>query len=367
MAWNEPNNPNRDPWSGPRRAGGPADLDEMLKRLRARFSGRRGGPFSSSGVAVALALLFLAWLASGFYVVDEKERAVVLRFGAVARTVDAGLHWRLPKPIESERAVDVTRVRSAPEKSDLLTADENLVSVELTVQYRVSSPENFLFQVVDPDKTLNQATKAVVRQVVGRSTMDMLIAEGRRSVAEQTRRLLQERLDAYQAGLTIIDVSLQAVRPPDAVQQSFTEAAKAAEEQKRLRDDAEAYADDRLPKASGAAARELAEAQSYRDRVVATAEGESQRFTALLAEYKKAPKVTRERLYLDAMSDVLGSTSKVLLDVDKSGPVIYLPLEQLLKNVQSAGDGEAPPSLNPGPQRGGNNAPDSRSRDRGAR
>lgn len=365
MAWNEPNNPNRDPWSGPRRAGGPADLDDMLKRLKARFSGRRG-PFSGGSLGIMFGLLAAFWLATGFYLVDEKERAVVLRFGAVSRTVDPGAHWRLPRPIENERAVNVTSVRSVTDKSDLLTADENLISVELTVQYRVSSPERFLFNVVDPDKTLSQATKAVVREVVGRGTMDALIAEGRRSVAEQTRRLLQERLDSYQAGLAIVEVSLQDVRPPDAVQHAFDDAAKAAEEQKRSRDDAEAYANDRLPKASGAAARELAEAQSYRDRVIATAEGESSRFTQLLTEYHKAPKVTRQRMYLDAMADVLGNTSKVLLDVDKSA-TIYLPLDQLIKNGQAVGNNDNLPSMSATPQRGGNNPSDSRSRERGGR
>jgi membrane protease subunit HflK len=365
MAWNEPNNPNRDPWSGPRRAGGPADLDEMLKRLKARFAGRRG-PFSGGSLGIIVSLAIAAWLLTGFYLVDEKERAVVLRFGAVSRTVEPGPHWRLPRPFEIEKAVDVTRVRTAPEKSDLLTADESIVSVELSVQYRVTSPEQFLFNVVDPDKTLSQATKAVVRQVVGRNTMDALIADGRRSVAEQTRRLLQERLDAYRAGLTVIEVSLQDVRPPDAVQHAFDDAAKAAEEQRRLRDDAEAYAQDRLPKASGAAARELAEASSYRDRVIATAEGESSRFTQLLGQYHKAPKVTRQRMYLDAMAEVFSSTSKVLLDVDKSGPTIYLPLEQLFKGAQNAGNGDDLPSLGASPQRGGANPSDSRSRERGA-
>jgi modulator of FtsH protease HflK len=367
MAWNEPNNPNRDPWNSGRRGGGPPDLDEMLKRLRARFSGRRGGPLPTTGIALILASLLGLWLASGFYVVDEKERAVILRFGAYARTADPGLGWRLPRPIERERKVNVTGVRSVSDKSDLLTRDENLLTVELTVQYRVASPENFLFQIADPDKTLSETTKWAVRQAVGRVTMDQVLAEGSRAVAAQTQRLLQERLDTYKAGLSVMEMSLQSVRPPEAVQREFDEANKAAEEQKRLRNDAEAYAEDRLPKANGAAARELAEAASYRDRVIATAEGESARFTALLAEYKKAPKVTRERLYLDAMRDILSNTSKVILDVDKTGPVIYLPLEQLLKGGQLPNGADSLPSMSASPPRAGSNAQESRSRERGAR
>lgn len=367
MAWNEPGNPNRDPWNSGRRGGGPPDLDEMLKRLRARFAGRRGGPFPTSGASIAGIALLAVWLATGFYVVDEQERAVILRFGAYARTADPGLHWHMPRPVEQEKKVNVTGVRSVTDKSEMLTRDEDAVSVELTVQYRVASVQDFLFKVVDPDKTLSQVTKASVRDVVGRSTMDSILTDGRSTIAEKVRQRIQERLDAYQAGLTITEVSLQGVRPPDAVQHAFDDAIKAEQDRKRVRDEAAAYADDRLPKARGAAARELAEAAAYRDRVIATAQGESARFTQLLAEYRKAPKVTRARLYLDAMSEVLGNTNKVLIDVDKGAPVIYLPLEQLLKNAQANGGGETAPSMSAPPARSGSSNPEGRSRDRGAR
>ncbi len=366
MAWNEPPNPNRDPWSAGRRGGGPPDLEEMLKRLRARFSGKRGKPFSSSGLGLFALALVTLWLASGFYVVDEQEQAVILRFGAHARTVGPGLHWHAPRPFEQEKKVNVTRMRSAPDKFDLLTQDENVVSTELTVHFRVSSPAAFLL-VDDPDETVRQLSRAAMLELAGHTTMDAMLSKSRQTIADKARQMLQQRLDAYDAGLTVSDVDLQQVLPPEQVKKDFDDAVRADQDQKRLREDAQAYAADRLPKARGAAARETAEAASYRDRVIAIAEGESSRFTQLLGEYRKAPRVTRERLYLDMMSDVLGHTNKVLLDVDKGGPVIYLPLEQLLKNGQSAGGDEALPSTSATPSRQGSSAPEGRSRDRGAR
>ena len=210
---------------------------------------------------------------------------------------------------------------------------------------RVSSVEDYSFSLVDPDMTLRQATKSAVREVVGQSTVDFILTDGRQEVAERTKRLLQERLNEYKSGLMVTEVNLQQAQPPESVQAAFADAIKAREDQQRLKNEAEAYANDRLPKARGAAARQLAEATAYRDQVVAKATGDASRFTQLAAEYRKAPKVTRERLYLDSMNSVLSNTSKVLVDVDKGSSMIYLPLDQILKNqpaMPEAGSDNAP-------------------------
>jgi membrane protease subunit HflK len=368
MAWNEPGNSNRDPWgSGGRRSEGPPDLDDMLKRLRARFSGKGGKPLPTGGAGLVGVVLVVLWLASGFYVVDEQERAVVLRFGAYTSTAEPGLRWHIPWPVENEEKINVTGVRSVSDKSDMLTQDENIVDIELTVQYRVSSAQDYLFNVQDPDQTLRQATKSAVREVVGQATMDLL-TEGRGSMADKTKLLLQERLDQYKTGLIVTEINLQQARAPEPVQGAFNDAIKAREDQQRLINEAEAYANDRLPKARGAAARQAAEAQAYRDRIVANAEGDASRFTQVLTEYRKAPKVTRERLYLDAINEVFSSTSKVLIDVDKGGPLIYLPLEQIMKGASDGqGSGDNLPSAGAQAPRTGSSTQDGRSRDRGGR
>lgn len=341
MAWNEPG-PGRDPWNqGPKRGDGPPDLDEILKRLKARFGGGRGtGGGSRTGgglpggliglVAVALALL---WVASGFYVVDEQERAVVLRFGQYVGTTEPGLRWRMPWPVEKEEIVNVTGVRATRDRATMLTQDENIVDLELTVQYRVSKVEDYVFNVSDPELTMRQATKSSVREMVGQSTMDFILTEGRQEIADRTKTLLQERMDEYKTGLFVTEVNLQQAQPPEPVQAAFADAIKAREDQQRLKNEAEAYANDRLPRARGAAARQIEEATGYRDQVVAKAQGDAARFSQLLAEYRKAPKVTRERMYLDTMSAVYGSTSKVLVDVDKGSPLLYLPLDQLTRGA----------------------------------
>ncbi|MGQ0530221.1 MAG: FtsH protease activity modulator HflK [Panacagrimonas sp.] len=348
MAWNE--GPNRDPWSqGPGGKpgggnGGPPDLDEMLKRLKARFGGGRsggGGPRGSGAtpqlpkgvfglIAAGIAAL---WVFSGVYVVDEQERGVVLRFGEYSRTATPGIGWRIPWPIETMERINVTQVRQVTDRQSMLTKDENIVDVELTVQYRVSTVEDYLFNVDNPDLTLQQATKAAVRETVGRSEMDFILTQGRQAIADQTKQILQELLDEYKAGLVVSEVNLQQAQPPEAVQAAFADAIKAREDQERLKNEAEAYANDRLPKARGAAARQIEEATGYRDQVVARAEGDASRFTQLVTEYRQAPQVMRERLYLDSMSQVLMGSSKIMIDVDSGNPMFYLPLDQLLKST----------------------------------
>lgn len=375
MAWNEPGGGNRDPWNPNGRRGGGGgggdglpDVDQMLERLKNRFKGRgpRSGGMSSGGAGLVAAAIALLWLASGFYVVDEQERAVVMRFGAYVGTAEPGLRWHLPWPVERVEKVNVTQVRQVTERSDMLTQDENIVDVELKVQYRVSSAQNYLFSQADPDTTLRQVTKSAVREVVGRNKMDFILTEGRQEIAERTQQILQERLDAYDSGLIVTEVNLQNVQAPEPVQDAFADAIKAREDQERLKNEAEAYANDRLPRARGAAARELAEAIAYRDRLIAEASGESARFSALVAEYRKAPRVTRDRLYLEAMSEVFANTSKVVVDTDKNGPMLYLPLDQLGKGARSAEPGAAPvPAPGAAPRPGSSST--ERSRERGVR
>ncbi|HEY0973991.1 MAG TPA: FtsH protease activity modulator HflK [Solimonas sp.] len=387
MAWNEPGPPSKDPWSqGPKRGEGPPDLDEMLKRLKARFGGRkRGGGSGGNGgggsalggglppgvVGLALGAIAVLWVSSGFYVVDEQERAVVLRFGQYINTTEPGLRWRLPWPIDKQEIVNVTGVRAVRDRATMLTMDENIVDVELSVQYRVSSVEDYVFSVADPDMALRQATKSAVREVAGQSLMDFILTGGRQEVADRTKQLLQDRLDAYKTGLIVTEVNLEQAQPPEPVKASFDDAIKAREDQERVKNEAQAYANDRLPRARGAAARLIEEANGYRDQVIAKAEGDAARFGQLVNEYRKAPRVTRERLYLDTMSQVLGLTSKVMIDVDKGNPMIYLPLDQILKNsgarttdvpsdyVTAPSSGSGVPRLTPGP------ADSARSRERG--
>ncbi|MDM4772117.1 FtsH protease activity modulator HflK [Solimonas sp. SE-A11] len=377
MAWNEPG-PGKDPWSqGPKKGGeGPPDLDEMLKRFKSRFGGGGGrtppgtrAPLPFGLIGLIAALFGVLWLVSGFYVVDEQERAVTLRFGKYVGTTEPGLRWHIPWPVDKVEIVNVTGVREARDEATMLTRDENIVVVELKVQYRVSNVEDYVFSVNDPDLTMRQATTSAVRAVVGGNSMDFVLTEGREEMANRTKAILQELLDSYNVGLVVTEVNLQQAQPPEPVQAAFADAIKAREDQQRARNEALAYANDRLPKARGAAARQVEEANAYREQVVAKAQGDAARFQQLLVEYKKSPRVTRERMYLDTMSSVLGSSSKVLVDVDKGSPMLYLPLDQLMKTApatprDSASDYITAPSALPGAGslQGGD---PSRSRDRG--
>lgn len=342
MAWNEPGG-GRDPWGSGQRGGkGAPDLDEMLTRLKGRFgggggAGGAGGASGASGGGVPrglISLLVMAgiglWLASGFYVVDEREHAVVFQFGAYSRTTEAGLRWHLPFPIEKVEKVNVSEIRESVDRSVMLTEDENIVEIELRVQYRVLSAHDFLFNVRDPDDSLRQATKSALREIVGQNTLDFALTEGRQATADLTRENLQQILDSYNSGLFVNQVNLTDARAPAQVQEAFLDAIKAREDQIRSHNEAEAYANDRLPRARGEAARELERAAAYRDRVIARAEGDASRFSQLVQEYRRAPEITRERLYMDAMSEVLANSSKVLVDVESGNPLLYLPLDKLI-------------------------------------
>ena len=334
MAWNEPGpGGKKDPWDN----DGPPDLDELLKKFRNRMGGggnggKRGGgggglPKGAIGLAAGAALVL--WLLSGFYIIQPAERGVVLQFGRYLTTVGEGPHWRVPWPIQTVEKVNVDGIRNVSDKQSMLTEDENIVEVEMAVQYRVSSAEDFLFRVRDPDLTLKHALKSAVREVVGKSTMDFILTAGREEVAVRTETLLQETLDSYRTGLIVNEVNIKDAQPPEPVQGAFADAIKAREDEQRLINEAEAYANSVVPQARGEAARMVAEAKAYKTRVVEQSNGDASRFTQLLEEYQQAPDVTRNRLYLETMDAVMSSTNKVLMDVDSSSPLIYLPIDQL--------------------------------------
>ncbi len=378
MAWNEPGGGNRDPWGGNGRDKGPPDLDEVVRKLTGKFGGLFGGRKSGGGgsgggssgpvslggrgVLFIVALALIGWALSGIYIVQEGTRGVVLRFGEYKATTLPGPHWRLPYPIEAHEIVDVeTRyakeigyrstgagrgaLRSVPEEALMLTQDENIVDVRVNVQYQVGDPEAFLFNVVNPEETLVQVAESAIRETVGKSSMDFVLTEGRADLVADVKVLSQAMLDSYGTGLIITNVNLQDVQPPDEVQDSFADAIKAREDEVRQRNEAEAYANEVLPRARGAAARQLEEAAAYREQVIAQAEGEAARFEQLYTEYAKAPEVTGRRLYLETMETVLGRTNKVLMDADGGNNVFYLPLDRLMRpNSGNDGAGTSPMS-----------------------
>ncbi|MCB1825458.1 MAG: FtsH protease activity modulator HflK [Candidatus Competibacteraceae bacterium] len=390
MAWNEPGGGNRDPWSGGGRDQGPPDLDEVIRKLSDKFGallgGRRGGDgggggsgssgsgFAGVGLVVGLIAL-VGWLIASIYIVNEGERGVVLRFGRYLETTLPGPHLRL-FPIDRVEIVNVEQrrfreigyrsggnggrqaaIRSVPKEALMLTQDENIVDVRLAVQYQVKDPRAYLFHLIDPESVLVQVVESAARETIGKSTMDFVLTEGRSDIVADIKTLSQRILDSYGpdqasgevpavagkkaprvdagesqggAGLQIVTVVLQDAQPPEEVQDAFADAIKAREDEQRLKNEAEAYANEVIPKARGQAARRLQEAAAYKEQVVAQAQGEASRFDQLLSAYQKAPEVTRERLYLETLESVLSQTSKVLVDVKGTNNLLYLPLDRLL-------------------------------------
>jgi len=347
MAWNEPGGGGRDPWSGKGGDQGPPDLDEVLRKLQDRLGGlfggagrggagggRGGAPLAPNkkGIGAVLLIALAVWLATGIYIVEPAERGVVMRFGAFREITQPGPHWRWPYPIEEAIRVDVDQVTSFGHKAMMLTRDENIVDIDLRVQSRILDPAAFLFQDNAPEKTIRDATETATREVVGKNLLDFIITEGRGAVSDQIRVKVQELMNQYRTGLDVVGVNVTASKPPDQVKSAFDDAIKAREDNERMKNEAQAYANEVVPKARGAAARVVEDAKAYRARAVAEAEGESQRFLALLAEYEKAPLVTRERLYLETAQDVLSKANKVLMDERSAGSnVTYLPLDRLLQ------------------------------------
>ncbi len=353
MPWNEPgDNKPRDPWgSGGRQGDQPPDLDEVFRklqqRLQAMFGGgkpsepRDGGGGSGLGVVVALVLLGgLVWMvADSAHIVEQTERGVVTRFGAYSRTLPPGLQFTLPRPFETLEKVDVTQIRSVSDQGSMLTRDENIVQIEFSVQYRVKNAEQFLFQVRDPEGTLKQAAEAALRHAVGDSDMDYILGSGRAEVGILTKQLIQDLLDEYNTGLEITQFNLKDARPPEAVKAAFDDATRAREDKETFKNEAEAYANTVIPEARGQAARLLEEAQAYRARVVALATGEAERFRLQLEAYREAPAITRQRLYLDMLEQVLSSSRKVLMDGEQGNNVLYLPLDRLPPGQPAQGGG----------------------------
>jgi membrane protease subunit HflK len=347
MAWNEPGGGGKDPWgSGPNNSG-PPDLDEIVRKLQERVSGFLGGGKGGGGggggadiskrtIGIIAGILLVVWLFTGIYIVDPAERGVVMRFGAYAKTTEPGPHWHIPFPIESVQLVNVDEISSFSHKAAMLTKDENIVDVELTVQSRIQDAANYLFQDQTPEKTLRDATETVVRKTIGGSKLDFILTEGRSAVAAMIQERVQNLMNEYKTGLLVTSVNMQPAKPPEPVKEAFDDAIKAREDKERLENQAEAYANEILPQARGEAARAVADAKAYRDRVIAEAEGQTSRFTAVLTEYAKAPEVTRERLYLETLENVLGANNTVLLDVPGGDSLMYLPLDQLMGKSKRA-------------------------------
>jgi membrane protease subunit HflK len=278
--------------------------------------------------------------------VQPAERGVVLRFGAYSVTTEQGPHWRIPYPIETVERIDVDRISSFRHTAQMLTRDENIVDVELTIQSRIQDAADFLFQDRDPRKTLQDAVETAVRETIGKNELDFILTQGRSTIADRIKVGAQTLIDSYKTGMVITSVNMQPAKPPEQVKSAFDDAIKAREDKEKLENQAEAYANQVVPEARGAAARRLADAQAYRDRVIAEAQGDVSRFLAVLKEYKRAPQVTRERLYLDALETMLGQTSKVMLDTQGGNSLMYLPLDQLIqqRSMNGATQQSAPTS-----------------------
>jgi membrane protease subunit HflK len=339
MPWNEPGK-DKDPW-GQRNNDAPPDLDELFKNLKRKFGGIVGGGRGGSGsggssqnytgiLLIGLVAIVIVWFLSGIYIVDEGQRGVETRFGAKSEVTMPGPHWRLPWPIDEVEQVNVEGVRTTNHSSQMLTEDENIVSLSLAVQYNVKSAQDYVFEVRDPDITLKQAAETAIREVVGRNTMDFIITDGRSEVAADTKVIMQEILDSYKTGLNVLQLNLNEAQPPEEVQDAFDDAIKAREDQQRIINEANAYRNDIVPKARGDAQGMLEESEAYRTQVVKSAQGESGRFSKILTEYQRAPEVTRERLYIETIEDVMANNPKVILDVQNGNNLTYLPLDRIV-------------------------------------
>jgi membrane protease subunit HflK len=373
MAWNEPggNSNNQDPWGGKRRGGGdrkgPPDLDEAFRKLQESLNGLFGGGKKRTGgggsdddgsrggglglLGIGLVVLAAIWLYSAVYVVDEQEQAVVLRFGKYHETVGPGLNIYFP-PIDKKYMENVTRERAYTKQGQMLTEDENIVEVPLTVQYKISNLQDYVLNVEQPEISLQHATDSALRHVVGSTAMDQVLTEGRELMASEIKKRLQGFMDTYRTGITVTQVNVQSAAAPREVQEAFDDVIRAREDEQRSRNQAESYANGVIPEARGQAQRILEDANGYRDEVISRAKGEGDRFTKLVTEYRKAPEITRQRLYLETMQDVYSSTSKVLVTgKDGQNNLLYLPLDKMVeggRNAASAATGSQAPASNAG-------------------
>jgi len=342
---------------GNKKGDGPPDLEELWRDVNKRLStlfGRKGGigrggdarpPLNmrqfGGGIVLLLILVIVLWLASGFYIVDEGQRGVVLRFGSYNRITTSGPNMRLPWPIESHEIVNLSNVRTVEvgyrgttkvlKEALMLTDDENIVMVQFAVQYLLKDPQNFIFKNRHPDDAVMGAAETAIREIVGKSKMDFVLYEGREQIAAHTAKLIQDILDRYETGVLIRSVTMQSTQPPEQVQAAFDDAVKAGQDRERQKNEGQAYANDIIPKARGAASRLLQESNGYKQSVIANAEGEASRFKQVLVEYNKAPEVMRSRMYLDTMQQIMASTSKVMLDAKSGSNLLYLPLDKLMQ------------------------------------
>ncbi len=356
-------------WGKNKGNSGPPDLDDVLRNVNNKISdifgkkkgGDNGGggntplPHSGKSITLIAVLLIVAWVASGLYIVEEGHRGVVLRFGKFIDSTTAGLRWHIPYPFEQVELVNVSQVRTVEigyrnnvrskvlRESLMLTDDENIIDIQFAVQYILNNPEDFLFNNRSPDDTVLQAAETAIREMIGKSKMDFVLYEGREEVAAGATKLMQTILDRYEIGILISKVTMQNAQPPEQVQAAFDDAVKAGQDRERQKNEGQAYANDVIPKAKGNAARLLEESQGYKQRVIANAEGEASRFDQVLVEYSKAPKVTRDRLYLDMMEQVLSNSSKVVVDQEGGNNLLYLPLDKM---VQMGGTSATPSMTN---------------------
>jgi membrane protease subunit HflK len=344
-------------WGNKNGNGGPPDLEELLRKLNQKVAallgggkGKPGKPAGGApaqgfgpGIGLIVAIIALIWAGSGFYIVDAGQRGAVLRFGKNVEITQPGPHWHLPFPVETVEIVNVSQVRTVEigyrdnvknkvlNESLMLTDDENIIDIQFAVQYFINSTADYLFNNRAPDENVHQVAEAAIREVVGKNKMDYVLYEGREQVTAETTKLMQSILDRYKSGITISKVTMQNAQPPEQVQASFDDAVKAGQDRERQKNEGQAYANDVIPRASGAAARLMEEARGYHQSVIANAEGDASRFKQILVEYQKAPAVTRERMYLDMMQQMLGNVSKVMIDQKSGNSLLYLPLDKLME------------------------------------
>jgi len=387
MSWNQPGPGGNDPWGQKGGRSGPPDLDEVVrnvqKTLKGFFGGGKGGGSGGgggsfpgkAGVSAIVVVALVVWALTGFYVVEEGTRGVVLRFGEYRATTQPGLQWHVPWPVESVNRVNVQQVntveigyrttgqgqeQSVPREALMLTEDENIVDMKLAVQYDIKDPEDLIFHVADDTReVVRGSAESALREVVGTNNMDFVLTEGRAAVVQETHERLQQFLDRYLTGINVIAVEMQDAQPPREVKPAFDDAVKAREDQVRLINEAEAYRNDVIPRARGQAAREIQEAEAYKEAIIAQAEGEASRFGQILTEYQRAPDITRQRMYLEKMEQVLSNSSKLMIDQSGGNNVIYLPLDQLLRQRRVEGD-SAGASGGPSPMSGDRSTADAR-------
>jgi membrane protease subunit HflK len=391
----DPQKPDNGRGQGPNQ--GPPDLDELWRDFNRKLGGlfggkgRRGGDnggfgggnfqpdMKSAGIGAGLvaAVVVLIWLGTGFFIVQEGQQAVITQFGRYKATVGAGFNWRLPYPIQRHELVFVTQIRSVDVGRDnvikatglrdsaMLTEDENIVEIKFAVQYRLNDARAYLFESKNPAETVVQAAETAVREVVGKMRMDSALAEERDQIAPRVRKLMQGILDRYKVGIEVVGINLQqgGVRPPEQVQAAFDDVLKAGQERERAKNEAQAYANDVIPRAVGSASRLKEEADAYKARIIAQAQGDAQRFKSLLTEYQRAPQVTRDRLYLESMQQIYSSVTKVLVDSRQGSNLLYLPLDKIMQQVSQAGAATEPAAAPTAPAAPAGAAGDSRARD----